>query len=553
MSVAAHPFGNYCQFDMRSVLQLCQFDANSCSRPNDHDPLIVVGSGLAGLLVAVCAAEHVPVVIVTKTTVGDGSSSYAQGGIAAAMGINDSVVRHVADTIDAGSGLCDETIVREIVHAGPDAVALLSSIGVAFDRHDDGLALGREGAHSVNRIVHAGGDATGAQIISAVRRAARNHPNIEIRDFTHLRDLVLRDGCVCGITLEDRHGVCDTLHGRAVVLATGGVGQLFARTTNPLTATGDGIAAAARAGAVLADVEMMQFHPTALAIGASPLPLVSEAVRGEGGYLRDADGRRFLLDEDPRGELGPRDVVARAVARTARATGADVTLDLRHIDRARVYERFPTVARACTEAGLDLASDLIPITPAAHYFLGGVLADTVGRTSLYGLYAIGECAATGLHGANRLASNSLLEAAVMAQRCAEHIAAPIGAWMTCDPVPSRPMLRESHTTPLPDIPEVLWGSLGLERNEGQMGESAAQLAACAPPESIAQRDQLLLAQMMIRAARLRTESRGAHYRSDFPLPIPAQQHRIAWLGSEPYSVPWTAAAAGAPQFTREAV
>ena len=478
---------------MRSLLQLRQFDANGGSHPNDHDPLVVVGSGLAGLLVAVRAAEHLPVVIVTKTTVGDGSSSYAQGGIAAAMGINDSVARHVADTIDAGAGLCDESIVREIIQAGPDAVTLLASIGVAFDRHDDEFALGREGAHSANRIVHAGGDATGPQIIDALRSAALHNPNIEIREFTHLRDLVIRDGCVCGITVEDRHGVHDTLNGRAVVLATGGVGQLYARTTNPLTATGDGIAAAARAGAMLADLEMMQFHPTALAIGASPLPLVSEAVRGEGGYLRDADGRRFLLDEDPRGELGPRDVVARAVARTARATGADVTLDLRHIDRALVYERFPTVARACVQAGLDLARDLIPITPAAHYFLGGVLADTVGRTSIFGLYAIGECAATGLHGANRLASNSLLEAAVMAQRCAEHVTAPTGAWMSCDPVPSRPMLREPHTAQLPDIPELLWGSVGLERSEEHMRQTAAQLAACDPADkAIRRRDEYCL-------------------------------------------------------------
>ena len=366
-------------------------------------PLVVVGSGLAGLFLALHAVEQGPVLIITKTALLDGSTRHAQGGLAAALAEGDTVASHVTDTLVAGAGLCDIDAVETICAEGPRRVRELMDFGVNFDTTDGALQFGREGAHSVNRVIHAGGDATGAHIIDVLAARVAGEPRITVREHTRVVDICVEHGRAAGVFLEDGERV----EARAVVLATGGSGHLFARTTNPVGATADGSALAHRAGAMLTDLEFVQFHPTALAFGASPLALVSEAVRGEGAYLRDAHGRRFMLDLHPQAELGPRDVVARAIARQAAIDGVDVTLDLRHLDRDGVLNHFPTVAAACRVHGLDLATDPIPVTPAVHYAMGGVFTDSSGRTTVPDLWAVGECASTGAHGANRLASNSL--------------------------------------------------------------------------------------------------------------------------------------------------
>jgi L-aspartate oxidase len=537
---------------MRSLVKLRQLDAIDVPH-GGRDPVVVVGSGLAGLLVALRTAPSVPVILITKTALGEGTTAYAQGGIAAALGPDDSIGQHVTDTLTAGAGLCDAQVVRDAIAAGPSSIATLQRIGVQFDRDGATLALGREGAHSADRIVHAGGDATGARVVAALRRAVRADPRIEVREHTRVREILLGEGRVRGVLTEVPTGALGSISAHAVVLATGGAGQLFSRTTNPITATGDGVALAALAGAAVADLEMIQFHPTALAVGASPLPLISEAVRGAGAYLRAPDGVRFMVDEHPLAELGPRDVVARAVARTALAGGGEVTLDLRHLDRDWVQARFPTVSAVCAEAGLDLARDLIPVTPAAHYAIGGVLADLTGRTTVLGLYAIGECAATGLHGANRLASNSLLEAAVMAVRCADDLAVGGTDWAACDPLaPSPPAPAARPTGDARGVPELMWTAMGLERNERGLAGALATLNGWRAGAGADARDALMLARLSITAARHRAESRGAHYRSDLPDPRPEWARRIAWLGGQPYAVPAAHHHVGDPQLAKEA-
>jgi len=538
---------------MRSLLKLRHLDAINASPHGDRDPVVVVGSGLAGLLVALRTASAAPVVLITKIALGEGNTAYAQGGIAAALGPRDSVGAHVADTLAAGAGLCDAEVVADAVAAGPASIAILQALGVPFDRDGAHLALGREGAHSADRIVHAGGDSTGARVVSALRDAVRADPRIEIREQTRVREILLGEGRVRGVLTESATGALGSISAHAVVLATGGAGQLFSRTTNPLTATGDGVALAVHAGAAVADLEMVQFHPTALAVGPSPLPLISEAVRGAGAYLRAPDGSRFMVDEHPLAELGPRDVVARAVARTAVAGGGEVTLDLRHLDPDWVHARFPTVSAVCADAGLDLARDPIPVTPAAHYAIGGVLADLTGRTSVLGLYAIGECAATGLHGANRLASNSLLEAAVMAVRCADELTLGETTWAACDPVALPPPTTAARPTgDARGLPELMWAAMGLERDEHGLAHALATLngrRAASDPDA---RDALTLARLSLMAARQRAESRGAHYRRDLPESRPEWARRIAWLGGQPYAVPVAHHNVGEPQLAKEA-
>jgi L-aspartate oxidase len=522
---------------MRSPLELRQVDGISHIGHGDRDPVVVVGSGLAGLLVAVRGAHAGPVILVTRTELGDGNTGYAQGGIAAAVGPADRVDAHLQDTLVAGAGLCDPGIVAAAVAAGPPSIAILQALGVPFDRDHGRLALGREGAHSADRIVHAGGDATGARVVDALRHAVRNDPRIIVREHTRVLEVLVRDGQVRAVLVEDAEGGLASIGAHAVVLATGGAGHLFSRTTNPATATGDGVALAVQAGAAVADLEMVQFHPTALAVGGSPLPLISEAVRGAGAYLRAPDGRRFMRDEHPLAELGPRDVVARAVARTALAEGGEVTLDLRHLDPDRVHRRFPTVSAVCADAGLDLARDPVPVTPAAHYAIGGVLADLRGRTTLVGLYAIGECAATGLHGANRLASNSLLEAAVMAVQCADDLADGDPAWAAADParMPDPPDAARPTGDDRP-VGELMWAHMGLERDADGMAHAAATLDGRPDAESADDHALLTLARLSLMAARHRDESRGAHFRRDVPATRPEWAVRVAWLGGEPLTV-----------------
>src|SRR3954467_6081645 len=403
--------------------------------------VIVVGSGIAGLTTALRLRRRGDrVLLVTTTVLDEGSTAWAQGGIAAVMSPEDSAAEHVHDTLVAGVGLCDIEAVEALVREGTDAVWDLIALGAEFDRGDTGgLSLTREGGHHRDRILHAGGDATGREISRALIAAldrVRDDPGIEVIEHALVVDLLTdADARVCGVTLhvigEGQVDGVGAAHARAVVLATGGLGQIYASTTNPSVATGDGMAAALRAGAVLADLEFVQFHPTVLWLGQGARgqqPLISEAVRGEGALLLDVNGVRFMPDVHPMAELAPRDVVAKAIVRQMAATGSDhVFLDARHLRREFLARRFPTIVAALAGHGFDPAEDLIPVAPAQHYHSGGVLVDRRGRSRLPGLYAVGESSCTGVHGANRLASNSLLEGLVFAHRIADDITARIGA------------------------------------------------------------------------------------------------------------------------------
>jgi L-aspartate oxidase len=498
--------------------------------------VIVIGSGLAGLWAALRAARRAPVVLITKAELQQGSTAWAQGGIAAAVGPGDSVTAHVADTLDAGAGLADPEAVRLICADGPGRIADLVASGVRFDGDPRGPALAREGAHSRPRVLHAGGDATGPRMQSVLAEAVRADPRIEVVEGERALEVLVRDGAVAGVLAAGRDGRPRRRAAPAVILATGGMGQLFSRTTNPVVATADGPALAYRAGAALADLEFVQFHPTALALGESPLALVSEAVRGEGAVLRDAHGRRFMPSVHPRAELGPRDVVARAIAARAEADGRDVTLDLRHLDADAVRARFPTVAALCRRHGLDLARDPIPVTPAAHYAMGGVLTDLWGRSTVPGLFAVGECACTGAHGANRLASNSLLEAVVMADRVARATAAE-GPWPAGPAAPPRPARAVGGGDRRAELQAIMWRGAGVERDAGGLAAARRSLEAlpdAADPEAANLQE---VARLLVRAAELREESRGAHFRRDHPHPDTRLAARIAWVAGEPTPVP----------------
>jgi L-aspartate oxidase len=498
--------------------------------------VIVVGSGIAGLTAALHAREagH-SVTVVTKGAIGDGCTGYAQGGVAGIYDAGDSAEQHAADTIDAGAGLSDEAAVRVLVRDGAARIAELIARGVAFDRSPDGeLLLGREAAHRHARIVHAGGDATGAAIAQALVAAVRS-AEVTVVEGAFLADVIVDDGAARGIRVVV-DGVASELSADAVILATGGAGHLYAHTTNPLGATGDGIAAALRIGAAVADLEFVQFHPTILAGG--PAFLVSEAVRGEGATLIDAAGRRFVFDSHPDGELAPRDVVARAIARQSARQGSPVRLDATMIGGLRLAHRFPTIDRVTRERGLDWASEPIPVTPAAHYLMGGVVTDLDGRTSVPGLFAVGEVARTGVHGANRLASNSLLEGAVFGARAAAALDAP-GQHrpVTVHGEPAKGTWHHDGTDPddmdadrtafsRHALQRVMWDHVGLLRSEDGLRHAAATvrrwLAAAPDATTVTEREDanlLLLAQATASAALARTESIGAHFREPVAVPL----------------------------------
>jgi L-aspartate oxidase len=483
---------------------------NALSR-NPADRVIVVGAGVAGLAVALRLAPR-PVTLVTAQPLGLGTATgWAQGGIAAAIGADDAPALHAADTQAAGAGLTDPGVAARVTAAGPGLIDWLVAAGVAFDREADGaLALGLEAAHGRRRIVRAGGDATGRRVLDGLVRAVSRTPSIEIV-VASAREL-LRDahGAVAGVVCE-ADGARFRLTGRAVVLATGGVGGLYASTTNPSGATGLGLALAARAGATLRDLEFVQFHPTAIAAGADPMPLATEALRGEGARLIDGRGDRVMAGIVG-GDLAPRDVVARAIFQTL-ARGETVYLDARGALGARMPTRFPTVAALCAGAGIDPANEAIPVRPAAHYHMGGVLVDAQGASTVPGLYACGEVASTGLHGANRLASNSLLEALAYAAWIADGLDAPA-------PGPILPE-RGGRATPARDLAQIrviLESRVGVVRDAAGLGEAVARLAPLARAGSEAALTGLMIAQ----AALDRQESRGAHWRADFPAAQPAR-------------------------------
>jgi L-aspartate oxidase len=495
--------------------------------------VLVVGAGIAGLRAALAVPPPLDVLVVTKDRIAESNSAYAQGGIAGVLAPEDRFENHVEDTLAAGAGLCDAAVVDLVVHEAPKAIHDLIDWGTQFDLEDGQLALTREGGHSHARIVHALGDATGHEVMRAVIARARQAQNVTLWDDTFTIDLVTHDGRCVGAVL-DRAGVGRQLvWAKQVILASGGAGMVYRETTNPPVATGDGMAAAWRAGAELRDMEFMQFHPTVLYVAGSARFLITEAIRGEGAYLRDKDGHRFMLDVDPRAERATRDVVARAIFATMERTQhPNVYLDLSHLDAGHVRQRFPGIAKVCAGFGLDITKDRIPVRPGAHYMVGGVATDIAGRTTLPGLWAAGEVSSSGLHGANRLASNSLLEGLVFGEACGRGAAAEAAAMADLFAVP--PVRYEPPSEPpglldLADITNSLRSlmvrKMGIVRDRAGMLEAREDVDFWCryvltrtfdvrPGWEL--QNLLTVARLMIGSAVERQESRGTHYRRDFP-------------------------------------
>jgi L-aspartate oxidase len=480
---------------------------------------LVVGSGVAGLHTAWRAAEHGDVLLLTKRSLFDSATAYAQGGIAAALGAGDSPELHRRDTLAAGAALCDAAAVAVLVEEGPARVRELQTAGAQFDLDPSGqLKLGREAAHSKHRIVHAHGDQTGAEVARTLIDRVHESDRVGVIEKARVLDLVVNDGECVGVRAS-LAGRATEIFADAIVLATGGCGQVYRYTTNPVVATGDGFAIAHRAGARLADMEFVQFHPTALDTPENPLQLISEAVRGEGAVLINDRGERFMVKRHAQAELAPRDVVARAIFREQK--GGSVFLDARKIG-ARFAKRFPGILSICKARGIDPRKDLIPVTPAAHYMMGGVVTELNGRSTLPRLYAVGEVARTGVHGANRLASNSLLEGLVFAERVARDLESvtPLGsepaeeAWQV-------PVLtdRGAAQVAADAVREVMWKYAGIARTAKGLRRAVAELAdieSRLPRGATEEQNLVETARLIAEAALLRKESRGGHYRTDFP-------------------------------------
>jgi L-aspartate oxidase len=484
---------------------------------------IIVGTGIAGLWTAWrLASEGISAVLVTKESLADSASAWAQGGIAVALGPGDSPGQHAADTLAASDGLADPEAVRVLTNEGPDRVYELLALGAVFDRGPDGkLGLALEAAHTRPRVIHSGGDRTGAALISCLAQLVRHHEQIELLEHTEVISLVAQEGKVVGATLLPSGSGSYTVPASAVILATGGVGQLYAVTTNPRVATADGWALAHHVGAQLRDLEFLQFHPTALKLaGVNPAPLISEAVRGAGAVLVDGSGRRFALEFDPRGELAPRDVVARAVAAADGAGGA--WLDARSIDD--FPSRFPGITAMLTRHRLDPRTDLLPVAPALHYAMGGIQTDLDGRTTKPGLWAVGEVARTGVHGANRLASNSLLEGLVFADRAGRSLARARLAGGPSELMGASDGSRDSGSDTdceviRQEMRNLMTADVGVQRSEASLlhaEQELDRLTRATPPAAWRTQNQLLVAGLITKAARRRRESRGGHRRTDYP-------------------------------------
>lgn len=511
---------------------LVSFDARTTL--HRFTDVLVIGAGIAGLRAALEVPTDLSVLVVTKDRVTESNSSYAQGGIAGVLSPEDRFENHVEDTLVAGDGLCDRAVVELVVREAPAQIEKLIEWGTKFDLENGELALTREGGHSHRRIVHALGDSTGFEVMRAIIARARNTPNINIWDDTFTIDLLTHEGrCVGAVVAKNGLGKF-LIWAKQVILASGGCGMVYRETTNPPVATGDGMAAAYRAGAQLRDMEFMQFHPTVLYVAGSARYLVSEAVRGEGAYLRDINGERFMLAADPRAELAPRDVVARAIFRTMERTQhPNVYLDLSHLDPAMVLHRFPGINRVCKAFGLDITKDPIPVRPGAHYMIGGVTVDLEGRTTLPGLWAAGEVTSSGLHGANRLASNSLIEGLVYGTLCgrgAAQAARQSPGEMAVRPLrsvipPTDPSDRLDLTDLTASLRSLMVRKMGIVRDRARLLEAQHDVEFWCRYVLSREFDSkpgwelqnlLTIARLMIDAALQRDESRGTHFRSDFP-------------------------------------
>ena len=498
---------------------------------------VIIGSGIAGLNTALLAAEHGSVLVITKERIDDCNSRYAQGGIAAAVGPGDSATLHQRDTLEAGAGLCDPDAVAVLTGQGADSIANLIEWGVPFDTMHGQIALGREGAHSMPRILHAGGDATGQHIENTLADRVRSSPSITVLEYTHAIGICVKNGAVAGVEVlgGDGDGAPDgerhTYQSGVVVISTGGAGQLYRYTTNPQVATGDGVALAFLAGADVMDMEFYQFHPTALWLESAPTFLLSEAMRGEGAILRNAEGRPFMAEYHPMADLAPRDVVSRAIAaEMERADGQPALLDITHLPTATVTSRFPTIYAECRRYGLDITREPIPVAPAAHYMMGGIRIDTWGRTNITGLYACGEVACAAVHGANRLASNSLLDTLVFSRRLVDATLGNAPEYAPDDGVNLRIPLadRAMVCATVPErgratLQDLMWRNAGITRNGTRLLLSTRILnlwQRTMPPPEIADdyelRNMLVTARLIVEAALQRRESRGAHHREDFP-------------------------------------
>jgi L-aspartate oxidase len=526
-------------------------EASMVTHKNSGVDFVVLGGGIAGMRAAIGLARGGRVLVLTKDDIYESSTEYAQGGIAAALGEDDEVTLHLHDTLLAGDGLCREEAVRVLVEEGPKQIHQLIEWGMRFDRNGTKLAFTREGAHSRSRILHAHGDSTGSEILRALMAKARTLHSIQLLPHTFATELVVEDGAVSGVTyLDARTSVLRRVPAKAVLLATGGLGHVYKETTNPSVACGDGMAMAYRAGALLSDMEFVQFHPTALFVKGAPRFLLSEALRGEGGQLRNLLLERFMPRYHDAAELAPRDVVARAIVMEMHKTRAEfVYLDLTGLAPEHVKKRFPRIFNTCLKYNIDITADLVPVRPAAHYSMGGVATDLLGATSLPGLFAAGETASTGVHGANRLASNSLLEGLVFGARAAaamlnKHIPAPLPLPHPNSRAESSPLAAPVPATLPPPDPQkaveearaILWDKVAIIRDGKHLSEAVKRLAELSLPnipqssrEALEACNILTVAPLIARCALAREESRGAHYRSDFPLKIESKPPRHSYL------------------------
>jgi L-aspartate oxidase len=517
---------------MQAPRYLVSFDADTAL--HRFTDILVIGAGIAGLRAALEVPADLTVLVVTKDRLTESNSTYAQGGLAGVLSPEDCYEDHVQDTLNAGDGLCDRDVVEMVVREAPGEIERLIQWGTRFDLENGSLALTREGGHSHRRIVHALGDATGFEVMRAIIARTRQMPHISLWDDSFTLDLLTDQGECVGAVVQRGDWGRILVWARQVILASGGCGMVYRETTNPPVATGDGMAAAWRAGAQLRDMEFMQFHPTMLYVAGSARYLISEAVRGEGAYLRDVHGDRFMVRYDPRGELAPRDIVARAIYETMERTQhPNVYLDLSHLDPQKVRQRFPGINRVCRAFGLDITQDAIPVRPGAHYMIGGVTVDCDGRTTLPGLWAAGEVTSSGLHGANRLASNSLIEGLVFGARCGR-LAAQV-ARRQKSPLSPRPL---RWNKPLPDnqdqldiadltasLRSLMVRKMGIIRDARRLREAQQdvdfwcryvlnQEFPSRPGWEL--QNLLIVARLMIDAALRRDESRGTHFRSDCP-------------------------------------